>query len=387
MPEISRKIFISAGESSGDIHGAHLMRCLLEKDSNITFYGLGRENMLKAGLHGLHDMTHKSLMWLHALTELSTFMKMKKDCIHFLSRERPCAVILIDYCGFNFHIARAAKKLGIPVIYYISPQLWAHGPWRVRKMKKLVDRLLVIYPFEKSFYDNAGIPVTYVGHPLFDEIHKEGVDEGLVTELKKQLGETIVSFLPGSRRQEIVRLLPLFLQSAVQIHQTIPSAQFLISCSNEQHFDLIRVITKEFKVPCKIVVGSIHEVIKASSLCIAGAGTITLQIACYLKPMIIAYKISPFAYFIAKPFLITPFIGLVNKLAGKMVVPERLMCRGNHAWLVNQAIQLLNNTQTRQACIRELSLLMDRIAKPGASEHAADEILTLLVSKSSSPPC
>ena len=133
MSEISRKIFISAGESSGDIHGANLMRCLLEKDLNITFYGLGRENMAKAGLRGLHDMSQKSLMWLHALTELSTFLRMKKDCIHFLRQEMPCAVILIDYCGFNFYIARAAKKLGIPVIYYISPQLWAHGPWRVKR--------------------------------------------------------------------------------------------------------------------------------------------------------------------------------------------------------------------------------------------------------------
>src|SRR3989339_502972 len=381
MPEISRKIFISAGESSGDIHGANLMCCLLEKDPNITFYGLGRENMAMAGLRSLHDMSQKSLMWLHALTELSTFLRMKKDCIHFLMQERPCVVILIDYCGFNFYIASAAKKLGIPVIYYISPQLWAHGPWRVKKMKKLVDKLLVIYPFEKPFYDNTRIPVTYVGHPLFDEIHKEGVDEGLVTELKKQLGETIVSFLPGSRRQEIVRLLPLFLQSAVQIHQKIPSAQFLISCSDEQHLDLIRTITKDYYAPYKIVVGNVHEVIQASSLCIAGAGTITLQIAYYLKPMIIAYKISPFAYFIARPFLTTPYIGLVNKLASKMIVPERLMCRGNPAWLVNQAIQLLNNTQTRQACIRELSLLMDQIAKPGASEHAADEILNLLGSK------
>ncbi len=383
MPEISRKIFISAGESSGDIHGANLMRCLLEKNPNITFYGLGRENMAKAGLHGLRDMSQTSLMWLHALTEISTFLRMKKDCIHFLRQERPGAVILIDYCGFNFYIARAAKKLGIPVIYYISPQLWAHGPWRVKKMKKLVDRLLVIYPFEKSFYDNAGIPVAYVGHPLFDEIHKEGVDEGFVAELKKQLGGIIVSFLPGSRRQEIVRLLPLFLQSAAQIHQAIPTAQFLISCSNDQHFDLISEITKEFNAPYKVVVGNVHEVIKASSLCIAGAGTITLQIAYYLKPMIIVYKISPFVYFIAKPFMITPFIGLVNKLAGKMIVPERLMYRANPAWLVHQAIQLLNNNQKRLACIHELSLLMDEIAKPGASKHAADEILNLLGSKPS----
>ena len=365
MPEISRKIFISAGESSGIFTAQTSCAAYLKKNPNITFYGLGRENMTRVGLHSLHDMSQKALMWLQVLTELSGFMKMKKDCIHFLRQESPCAVILIDYCGFNFHLARAAKKLGIPVIYYVSPQLWAHGPWRARKMKKLVDKLLVIYPFEKSFYDDAGIPVTYVGHPLFDEIHKEGVDEGLVAELNKQLGENIVSFLPGSRRQEIVRLLPLFLQSAAQIHQIIPSAQFLISCSAEQHLDLIRTITKDYDTPYKIVVGNVHEVIQASRLCIAGAGTITLQIAYYLKPMIIAYKISPMAYFIAKPFLITPYIGLVNKLASNMIVPERLMCRANCAWLVHQAIQLLNNPQKRQACIHELSLLMDKIAKPG----------------------
>lgn len=369
---------MSAGDPSGDIHGAHLMRRLLEKDPNMTFYGLGRENMTEAGLHGLHDMSQKSLMWLHALTELSTFLKMKKDCIRFLRQERPCVVILIDYCGFNFHLARAAKRLGIPVIYYVSPQLWAHAPWRARKMKKLVDKLLVIYPFEKPFYENAGIPVTYVGHPLFDEIHKEGVNEGLVAELKKQLGETIISFLPGSRRQEIVRLLPLFLQSAVKIHQKIPLSQFLISCSNKQHFDLIREITKEFRIPHKIVAGNVHEVIKASTLCIAGAGTITLQIAYYFKPMIIAYKISPIAYFIAKPFLTTPYIGLVNKLADKMIAPERLMCRGNPAWLVNQAIQLLNDVQKRKSCINELALLMDKLGMPGASEHAAEEIFKLI---------
>ena len=378
MPEISKKIFISAGESSGDIHGANLMHCLLGKDPHIKFYGLGKENMWKAGLHGLHDMSKKSLMWLHALTELSTFLKMKKECIRFFKQEKPNAIILIDYCGFNFHLAKAARKLGIPVIYYISPQLWAHGPWRVKKMKKLVDQLIVIYPFEKPFYENAGIPATYVGHPLFDEIDNVGVNEGIVSELKKQLGENIVSFIPGSRKQEIVRLLPLMLASAVKIHQTIPSAQFLISCSDEQHFDLINTMLKGCKVPCKIVIGNIHEIIEASQICIAGAGTVTLQIAHYLKPMIIVYKISPFGYFIAKPFLITPYIGLVNRLANKMIVPERLMCTRNYTWLADQALQLISNDQKRQSCIRELTMLMDRIGKIGASERAADAILDLL---------
>jgi len=378
MPESHKKIFISAGDASGDIHGANLMRCLLEKDQHIDFYGLGKEHMKQAGLHCLHDMSTKSLMWLHVLAELSTFLKIKKDCICFFRQERPCAVILIDYCGFNFYLAKAARKLGIPVIYYVSPQLWAHGPWRVNKMKKLVDKLLVIYPFEKPFYDTAGISTTYVGHPLFDEIYKEGVDEGVVSELKKQLGETIVSFLPGSRKQEIVRLLPLFLKSSVQINQTIPSARFLISCSEEQNFDLVNTIVKRSTVPYKIVIGKIHEVIKASSLCIASAGTVTLQIANYLKPMIVVYKISPFAYFIAKPFFATPYIALVNKLADKMIAPELLMYRENYTWLANQATQLLCNDQKRQNGIHELSLLMDRIGKPGASERAAGEIFKLI---------
>lgn len=376
MPNVS-KVFISAGDSSGDIHGANLMSCMIKKYPGITFYGLGKENMKRAGLHCLHDMSAKSLMWLHVLTELTTFRQMKKDCIRFFQQERPSAVILIDYCGFNFHLARAAKKLRIPVIYYICPQLWAHGPWRVKKMKKMVDKLIVIYPFEKPFYDAAGIPVTYVGHPLFDEIYQKGFDEGIVSELKKH-GKPIISFLPGSRKQEIVQILPLLLQSAVRIQQTIPSAKFLISCSDEQHFDLMQTITKEFKVDCKIIVRNVHELIKASDLCLAGAGTITLQIAYYLKPMIIVYKISPFAYFIARPFLITPYIGLVNTLARKMIVPELLMFRKNYAWLANQAIQLLTNNQKRQTCIHELTGLIDRIGKPGASERAAEEILSLL---------
>lgn len=382
MPEMYKKIFISAGDSSGDIHGANLMRCMLEKDPHIKFYGLGRENMNHAGLHCLHDMSKKSLMWLHVLKELSAFLRMKKDCIHFFKKEMPQAVILIDYCGFNFHLAKAAKKCKIPVIYYISPQIWAHGPWRVKKMKKLVDKVIVIYPFEKQFYENAGISATYAGHPLFDEIYKSGVDEKIVSELKKQWGDTIISLIPGSRRQEIVRLLPLLLQSALQIQQAIPSVQFVVSCSNEQHFDLIHTLVEDSKICCKIIVGNIHEIIKASKLCIAGAGTVTLQVAYYLKPMIIVYKISPFAYFIAKPFLTTPYIGLVNKLANKMIVPELLMYRENYTWLAHEAVQLLNNTQKREACIRDLSLLIHEIAKPGASEHAADSILNLLNSKS-----
>ncbi len=376
MPDIY-KVFISAGESSGDIHGANLMSCMMNKNPRIQFYGLGKNRMKQAGLHCLHDMSTKSLMWLHVLTELTTFFKMKRDCIRFFQQERPGLVILIDYCGFNFHLARAAKKLKIPVVYYVCPQLWAHGPWRVKKLKKLVDKLIVIYPFEKPLYEAAAIPVTYVGHPLFDEIYKHGVDEGRVSELTKT-GAPVVAFLPGSRRQEIVRLLPLFLRAAELIHQAIPTTQFLISCSDEHYLPLIQNIAREATIPCKIIHGNVHEIIKASSLCIAGAGTITLQIAYYLKPMIILYKISPIAYFIARPFLTTLYIGLVNAIAQKNVVPELLMLRKNYRWLSHEAVQLLRNSQKRQACIDELTSLIGEIGRPGASEHAAEEIIKLI---------
>ncbi|MGQ3683513.1 MAG: lipid-A-disaccharide synthase [Candidatus Loosdrechtia sp.] len=375
MPEIYKKLFISAGESSGDIHGANLMDQIQKRNPQVEFYGLGKENMKKTGLLSIYDMSKSSVMWLHVLKELSVFLKMKRACVRFFTEEKPCAVILIDYCGFNFQLARAAKKCGIPVIYYISPQIWAHGPWRVKKMKKLVDKVIAIYPFEKHFYERAGIPAVYVGHPLFDEIGKAGLKENLVSELKEQGGEDIISLIPGSRQQEIVRVLPLLLQAAPIIKQAVPSSQFLISCSNEQNFGLIEKITAGSGVSCKIITGNIHEIIKASRLCIAGAGTVTLQIAYYHKPMIIVYRISPFAYFIASPFLITPYIGLVNKLANKMIVPELLIYRKNYKWIANEAVQLLTDSRKRHTCIQELSALMEAIGKPGASAHAADEVL------------
>src|SRR3972149_2666010 len=166
------KIFISAGEASGDIHGANLILALKKMNPSVEIYGLGKERMISAGLHCLHDMGGRAVMWLHGLTKIVELWRIRSDCVKFFDEEKPSLVILIDYCGFNFHLAKAAKKRGIPVMYYISPQLWAHGPWRARKIKKLVDKMVVIYPFEEEFYKRAGIPVKYVGHPLFDEIAK-----------------------------------------------------------------------------------------------------------------------------------------------------------------------------------------------------------------------
>ncbi len=380
----TKKIFISAGETSGDIHGSNLIREIHKKNPSIKFHGLGRNRMVEAGMNCIHDMSSRSIMWLHTLEKIPGLWNVFKDCTRFFDEEKPALVILIDYVGFNLYLAKAAKRRNIPVMYYISPQLWAHGSWRIKKIKKFVDRMVVIYPFEETFYTNGGVSAKYVGHPLFDELNTRNIDEILVKKMRGGEGKTIVSLLPGSRKQEIRRLLPLLLETANVIHEKIPSAKFLLSCSNARNLELIESITKSFasannkRLSIEIVTEKISEVIKASSLCISCSGTVVLEIANYHIPMVIFYRVSPFSYFVAKPHMNTPYICLVNAIAGKTVVPEKLMYRDDHEWLSSQSTELLLNEEKRQMCIAELKEMVSLIGAPGASAKAADEALSMI---------
>ncbi|HHT9124301.1 MAG TPA: lipid-A-disaccharide synthase [Candidatus Brocadiia bacterium] len=387
------KIFISAGEASGDVHGANLILALKKLNPSVETYGLGKERMIDAGLHCLHDMGGRSVMWLHGLTKIVELWRIYSDCVKFFDkhvgayRNTPLLVILIDYCGFNFHLARAAKKRGIPVMYYISPQLWAHGPWRTRKIKKLVDKMVVIYPFEEEFYRKAGIPVKYVGHPLFDEIAKESALSPQPSAFSPH--DSLIALLPGSRVQEVKRLMPLFLKAAERILKVMPSAKFVISCSEEAYRGLIENIVHDFlrrlsasggaaTLPYEIVVGNISEVIKASTLCITSSGTITLEIASHLVPMIICYRLSPISYFIANPH-IPPYISLVNKLADSEIVPEALMYRDDAKWIASHALDLICDEEKREKHIEGLRLIKELIGEPGASFRAAEEAMRMCV--------
>ncbi|GAX61722.1 lipid-A-disaccharide synthase [Candidatus Scalindua japonica] len=224
----------------------------------------------------------------------------------------------------------------------------------------------------------------YVGHPLFDELNTRGIDQVLVKKMKAGEGETVVSLLPGSRKQEIRRLLPILLETANIIHEKIPSAKFLISCSNTRNSELIQDIMKSYasainqRLSIEIVKEKISEVIKASSLCIASSGTVVLEIANYHVPMVIFYRTSPFCYFIAKPHMKTPYICLVNAIAGKTVVPEKYMYRDDYKWLASHATELLLNQEKREACIAGLKEITSLIGSPGASEKAADEVLGMI---------
>ncbi|MCP5007328.1 MAG: lipid-A-disaccharide synthase [Planctomycetes bacterium] len=381
----NKKIFISAGEASGDIHGSNLIKKLSGKDPSIEIHGLGRSRMVDAGLRCIHDMSSRSVMWLHTLKKIPEFWQIFSDCKRFFDNEKPELVILIDYAGFNFYLAKAAKKRNIPVMYYISPQLWAHGPWRVKKLKKLVDKMVVIYPFEEAIFNRGNVPVAYVGHPLFDSLCTRQVDNEFVAELSRDGSDQVVSLLPGSRKQEIRRVLPILLETAGEIHKQTPSTRFILSCSNKRNLALIQTLRQDYlsangqrPLPIEIVTEKVSEIIQASSLCISCSGTVTLEIAYYRVPMIICYRISPATYFFVKPFLSTPYVCLVNKLSERMIVPEKVMFLNDYKWLAARAIELLSNEEKRAECIGALEKVKSLIGHPGASEKAANEALGLM---------
>lgn len=374
-----KRIFISAGEQSGDIHGANLMRAIREIDSAVNISGLGCGGMISEGMECLHDMTHRSVMWFHVLGKINEFLDVLWDTEHLFKTARPDIVILIDYCGLNFYIAKAARRLGIPVMYYVSPQIWAHGGWRVRKIKNLVDKMVVIYPFEEEIYRAGGVPVKYVGNPVIDELTKRGIDNSLVDTLKGKHGDNIITICPGSRRQEIERCLPILLKAAGLIHGSDRTIMFVVSCSDGRHEDGIRRMVASASLPAEVVCGNLGEIVTASRLCLTCSGTVTLKIAYYLTPMVVMYRISAPAYFMARPFMQTRYLSLVNRLADDFIVPERLLYKDDFGWVASSAMNLLNNPAEMARCEKDLQgvrAVMD--ATPGASQSAAAEAMGMI---------
>ena len=218
------------------------------------------------------------------------------------------------------------------------------------------------------------------GNPIIDEIAKQSeYDEGFISRLKKDCNDNIISLFPGSRKQEIKRFLPILLKTAEHIYSMNNTARFLVSCSGNRHRDTIVSMVASSVVPVTIISGNLAEIIKSSRLCITVSGTITLKIAYYLTPMIIIYKISGYAYFIAKPFRQTPYLSLVNRLAEKFIVPERLMYRNDYKWLFSSSMELLNNNDVRSECIKELLKIKDIISeKVNVSDRAAEEAICMI---------
>jgi len=393
------KVFFSVGEPSGDLHGANLIKELRRESPGIECVGYGGPKMAAAGCHLHADLTQLAVMWiLRVLLNLHHFWRLWRRAEDYFRDERPDAIVLIDYPGFNWWIARAAKKYSIPVFYYGVPQMWAWAPWRVRKMRRLVDHVLCKLPFEAEWYRQRNCHATYLGHPYFDEVERQQVDQAFGDAQSCRAGR-LVTILPGSRTQEVVKNLRGFLSAAEQIHRSIPDSRFAIASFNEKQAAIARDQTARLDFPIEVFVGRTPELIRSSYCCLACSGSVSLELLYHAKPTVILYRVGWFPYTMARRFFIkVKFITLVNLLAADdpflrggesydpraagdegVLFPEHLTYRDCAPQIARQVIYWLTDEAGYQDRVRQLDELKRQHAISGASHRAATYILQQLV--------
>ncbi len=375
------RIFISAGEPSGDLHAANLVRAIRERCPDAEIVGFGGDHSREAGVKLLFPLTDLAVMWIgRVLINLHTFIYWANQADRYFRDHKPDVVVLIDYPGFHWAIAKRAKARGIKVVYYVPPQLWAWAGWRVEKVRKWVDHVLCSLPFEPEWYRQRGIPnASYVGHPYFDELEDRPVDTDFIQTLETG-GGPIVALLPGSRTQELTRNFPVMLQAAAHLAEKRPDVRFLVACLHEKHRALATEIaeqTPNLAGRLEIHAGRTPEIIRAARLAWTVSGSVSLELLSEALPSVVLYKIKPFDMFVAKRFMKTKYICLVNLLAGEELMPEFLTVHDVSADMANYALTWLSDEAEYDRIAMRLVALRANFAKPGATAHAADRVVAV----------
>ena len=370
-------VMIIAGEASGDRHGAKLVRAMRSKDNELFFCGIGGPAMQAAGVRIVADAARLSVVGITEVLAKSSFLlegiRRAKNTINGL---RPDLLILIDFPDFNLHVAASAKKIGIPVLYYISPQVWAWRPGRVKTIRKRVDHLAVILPFEADFFEQHQIPVTFVGHPLLDTQDPLFVREPVAaTDSSRTIG-----LLPGSRDKEISRLLPVMLKAANTLTRQDEHLKFLVSVAPATDPATIRQMVELHAgdADVELVEESVDSIFRRSTLVVATSGTVTLEAALCGIPTVIVYKVSPMTYWLGKMLVRVNFMGLANLIAGREVVPELAQGRASAKNISKTAWQLLSDDDRRLAIQQDLLEVREALGGPGASKRAAQIALKMI---------
>jgi lipid-A-disaccharide synthase len=392
------RIFFSVGEPSGDLHGANLIRELRAR-GDVDTYGLGGPRMKAAGCELLRDMSDLAVVGLFpVLAKLPEFFHLRRRVALALDRQKPDAVVLIDYPGFNWHVARLAKERSVPVFYYGLPQLWAWASWRVKKVERYVDHALCKLPFEERWFCDRGCHATYVGHPYFDELRNRRLDASFITERREQ--GRLVTLLPGSRMQEVRSNLPDLLRAAAKIRRHVGKVRFAIGSYNIVQAAEARRLAGGLDLPIETFVGRTPELISAAECCLACSGSVSLELLHHAKPAVIVYRVSRLTELVVRRLLNVRYVTLVNLLASDEplvsnkghrlaqaaggeapLYPEYPSSRDCSPEVAEHAIGWLRDEASRQTLITRLSALRDRVAASGASATAADYIVRNLLAE------
>jgi lipid-A-disaccharide synthase len=369
------RIFLSAGEPSGDLHGANLVRTFQRLSPEIDCVGFGGPRMEAAGCRLLYPLCQLAVMWfLRVLANAPIFLKLLAKADRYFREHRPDAVILIDYPGFNWWVARRAHARGIPVFYFVPPQLWAWAGWRVSKMRRWVDHVLCSLPFEPDWYQQRGVPAHYVGHPYFDELPRQQLDLDFVKEQQARGGD-IVGLLPGSRNQEVQRNLATLIEASARIHRARPQTRFLVACFKEAHRLQVDAHLRGRNVPIETCTGRTPEIIHLSRSCVAVSGSVVLELLYHAKPSVVLYRIGRIDLFFCRRFMTSRFISLVNLLAQKELFPEFLTARCEAEAISAHVLRWLNEPAAYAEMCAALWDLRERVAEPGACERTARYVL------------
>ncbi len=387
-------IFFSVGEPSGDVHGANLIRDLGEIDPQLEVSGFGGPRMADAGCRLIHDLTALAVMGIwNVLRHIREFFRLLALAGKHLDENRIDAVVLIDYPGFNWWIARLAKRRGIPVFYYGVPQMWAWLPWRVRKLRRLVDHVLCKLPFEEQWFRERGCQAHFVGHPFFDEVCRYRYDETFMHQYDVPDRKLLV-LLPGSRDQEIHRNLDTLLSAARQVREVHPKVSIAVACYSRRHAELVREVTRREDLAIDVMSGRTPELISMADACIACSGSVSLELLYHRKPTVIVYRAGFPIWFLVEWILKqTRFVTLVNLIAADSIkrtllnryrpdspensevpMPEYFTFRDRSVSIARWINHWLSDAQARSRRIGILESVAKGFAIPGASARAAGYI-------------
>ena len=374
---MSRRVLISCGETSGDLYAGALVRSLRELCPDIDVSGLGGSEFEAAGGRLVSDFRGLAVTgFTELVAKIPQLRAVKRRLVESAVDSRPDALVLIDYFGFNVRLARDIKALGVPVVYYVSPQIWAWRSGRIKAIREITDRMLVIFPFEEAIYQQAGVPVEFVGHPLIDMATPRADRRDFLSRLHLDPAAPTIALLPGSRTSELRRILPDLVAAGQRVRRAVPGAQFVAARAphlDDRLFEPLRALPRAVTVQ-----GETNAVLASADVALTASGTATVQAALHDTPMVVVYRVSDLEYRLARRFVKVDTFAMVNLLAGERVVPELIQGDFTSEAVAAEAVTILTDPAAARLMRDRLDAVRRKLGGPGASRRAAAAILKVM---------
>jgi len=372
-----KQILIICGEPSGELHAATLVSAIKNINPGIKILGVGSRLLERAGAEIIYDTSGLSVMGLFdVLKKLPKFIALKKLILKRISQEKFRAIIFVDFSGFNLRLAKTINN-SIPTIYYVSPQVWASRPGRIKTIKKYIKKMIVLFKFEQEFYSRHGMDVDFVGHPLLDIAKSTLPKKEFLAGLGLSDNKRTIALFPGSRKQEIKNILPVMLKTARLLNKEI-DAQFIIAKPVQVDWDIYNCLIKKSNLDAKVVEGKTYDCMEAADFCLVCSGTATLETAIMQKPFVIIYKMNLLNYLLYRPQVKLPYIGMVNIVAGRRIIPEFVQFRARAKKIAPEVLRILGDQKELQEITSNLSLVRSSLGEPGAASRSAQIIINFL---------